>query len=980
MTLKKLSRSFECLENTVKGHKGSVNCIEEIPDSNLIATGSEDKIIKLWDVYSGTCVKTLCGHKLSIRDLSIVPDSNILLSASTDGYVFGWDIETGKKIVEFNHNCYVFSVAAFMNERKFISGSSSKNLKIWDLDNSTKFQKSFGQHIGPVMSLDISPDGNYALSCSWDSSINYWDLKKDKLIGKLKGHVSDVYSVQFSLTSEGAISCSEDMTVKLWNTKKQVCRGTLEGHFGGVSSISQSKVDRIIATSSNRDKTVRVWDINTGGNIAIIQENDDNFHPTIIAFHTESAKLVVGTTTGQLFFYSIKAPTYDELISNAERYSNAKIVLVGESGVGKSGLAHRLIKDQFIKTKSSHGMNVWRVDLPFKEEKGIHKEALLWDLAGQEDYRLIHQLFLDETALALVLFNPQKDDPFSDVVDWVKALQAAINQENGREALKLLIGARIDVGNIKVSLKKIERFMKEHGFIEYLPTSALTGENCSDTRHNSQASPLKQLLLKHIPWESLPWTSTTKVLRELKNAVIALKEENLGLLRFRELERRLTQEIHDQEFGEMDVRTAIALLANHGLVIPFKFGDIVLLYPEILNSYAASVIRSARSHIDEIGCVSERDIFEKKINFDGFPRLPSADEDLLLRAMIQMFLDKSLCIAEDTPGGRQLIFPSQYRRERPLPTHPEIFVSYTFSGELATVYTTLVVRLWYSREFDNKELWKNAAEFFTATGMTVGFTLKKTNEGEGTLSIFFETEVPVELKVVFLEYVHQHLQKYALELKRDRRYFCQKCGRPVRDIDAIRENLIQGRKFVYCINCGERIHLIDSIEKRLKSDPVARKVLEMERKARSELDNQAKEQILEGHMMAICGQANQIYRDISKADYGIDGEIEFRDMNGTPTGTKIYVQLKSGKSHLRERKSDGKKIFDVKNKSHLDYWQNQPVDLYLVILNGEGTILWMNVTQYLTARIHKESRQIEFDGEKLDADSLLGLRDTLLNK
>src|SRR5437763_16538546 len=58
-----------------------------------------------------------------------------------------------------------------------------------------------------------------------------------------------------------------------------------------------------------------------------------------------------------------------------------------------------------------------------------------------------------------------------------------------------------------------------------------------------------------------------------------------------------------------------------------------------------------------------------------------------------------LCIADDTPHGRHLVFPSQYRRERDLPHEPDIFVSYSSSGEWQTVWTTLVVRLWYGQEF-----------------------------------------------------------------------------------------------------------------------------------------------------------------------------------------------------------------------------------------------------------------------------------------
>jgi hypothetical protein len=66
------------------------------------------------------------------------------------------------------------------------------------------------------------------------------------------------------------------------------------------------------------------------------------------------------------------------------------------------------------------------------------------------------------------------------------------------------------------------------------------------------------------------------------------------------------------------------------------------------------------------------------------------------------------------------VFPSQYRREKDIPHEPDIFVSYTFRGEWQTVWTTLVVRLWYSQEFEHRELWRNAAEFASNKGHTLG--------------------------------------------------------------------------------------------------------------------------------------------------------------------------------------------------------------------------------------------------------------------
>ena len=149
----------------------------------------------------------------------------------------------------------------------------------------------------------------------------------------------------------------------------------------------------------------------------------------------------------------------------------------------------------------------------------------------------------------------------------------------------------------------------------------------------------------------------------------------------------------------------------------------------------------------------------------------------------------------------------------------------------------------------------------------------------------------------------------------------------------------------------------------------------MDERATRELDTQAVEQLLIGHMMAICGEANQIFRPVSMSDYGIDGEVEFRDSDGQPSGRKIYVQLKSGGPYLRRRKGDNRVIFDLKNEPHLTYWLSQPVDVYLVIRDPEEIIRWMNVTRYLKRRKDKISRQLVFDGERLDAPAVWRVRD-----
>jgi len=94
-----------------------------------------------------------------------------------------------------------------------------------------------------------------------------------------------------------------------------------------------------------------------------------------------------------------------------------------------------------------------------------------------------------------------------------------------------------------------------------------------------------------------------------------------------------------------------------------------------------------------------------------------------------------------------------------------------------------------------------------------------------TISLYLDKEVPDELKAIFIEYAHRHLARYGCEVSRDRRYVCPDCGKPVKDLDAVRKRLDAKKDFITCQECGEKVPLMDFIERRLKSDPVVRKVI-----------------------------------------------------------------------------------------------------------------------------------------------------------
>ena len=138
-------------------------------------------------------------------------------------------------------------------------------------------------------------------------------------------------------------------------------------------------------------------------------------------------------------------------------------------------------------------------------------------------------------------------------------------------------------------------------------------------------------------------------------------------------------------------------------------------------------------------------------------------------------------------------------------------------------------------------------------------------------------------------------------------------------------------------------------------------------------DNESREAVMVAEVMAIVASAGQIFREVLKYDEGIDGEIEFRDDEGRATGQRLYLQLKSGDSHLRIRQRDAMEIFDIKKPRLAYYWVAQPVPVLLVLRNSSGQIRWMNVTEYLL-RVGTSVRQIEFQGEPFTSGRVKRMR------
>ena len=280
------------------GHTDRVYSMSFSPDGTILASGSYDDTIKLWNVATGKII-TVLKQRRRVDSISFSPDGETL--AINIHRIKLWNVATGTNITTLKgHNSTTNSVSFSPDGGTLASGSHDKTIKLWDVATGTNIATLEG-HTKSVNSVSFSPDGGTLASGSYDKTIKLWDVATGTNIATLEGHTSLISSVSFSPDGGTLASGSYDKTIKLWDVATGTNIATLEGHTSLISSVSFSPDGGTLASGSH-DKTIKLWDVETGENIVTF--TDTSFVLSVL-FSPDGTKLASGTWEGTVRLWDV---------------------------------------------------------------------------------------------------------------------------------------------------------------------------------------------------------------------------------------------------------------------------------------------------------------------------------------------------------------------------------------------------------------------------------------------------------------------------------------------------------------------------------------------------------------------------------------------------------------------------------------------------------------------------------------------------
>jgi len=257
----------QVLHQVWQAHTDNTFALAFSPDEQMLATGSHDGSVKVWDVASGALLWSGWQTK-AILCLAFAPGGSLLASGGHDTIIRFWDSKRGIPLEDVPHPGLVGSLAWSTEERLLATGDLAGTIRLWERHETgpTTCVALLKGHINRVRGLAFAPDGSRLASASSDSTIKLWQVREarsDRLCQTLVGHTEGVQTLAWSPDGDVLASGGLDHTIRLWKGEQQSAQMVLLGHSAAVYGLAFTPDNRTLFSGSE-DGTLRLWEVHSG--------------------------------------------------------------------------------------------------------------------------------------------------------------------------------------------------------------------------------------------------------------------------------------------------------------------------------------------------------------------------------------------------------------------------------------------------------------------------------------------------------------------------------------------------------------------------------------------------------------------------------------------------------------------------------------------------------------------------------------------
>jgi WD40 repeat protein len=347
---------------TLTGHNKSVDAVVITSDGKQIVSGSNDSTIKIWDIESGKNIDTLIGHQSSIRAIAITPDGKNIVSASHDTTLKVWDLQTGECLCTcIEHKKSVGVLAIHPDGEQVISGDDDKRLIIWNLKNG-QLLREIQSFDGYFYAISIT---NYGISLTKDEKkllvatrvaerdnpFEVCDISTGKVLKKLEGHGTWIKAFAIDSDETKVVAASDDRNqIKIWDLRTGILLGSFEAHNGDlISAVAVTPDGKQAVTGAQ--KTLKIWDltkIQTKSKIKSLVKHSSSVES--VAITPDGKQAISGSEDGSMIIWDIDS---QKPLTTIPGYGKLKSIAITPDG--------QKFVSSFGSNESYKGVTIWNL-------------------------------------------------------------------------------------------------------------------------------------------------------------------------------------------------------------------------------------------------------------------------------------------------------------------------------------------------------------------------------------------------------------------------------------------------------------------------------------------------------------------------------------------------------------------------------------------------------------------------------------------